>query len=310
MLRTKTPIDALDSLPSVLVRLGHLGESANMLEKFRGNVVRVAKHMCRYRLVDEYSDDAIANMTRNRRVLLLTLPCGDLDEADIERIVVADTGNWDDKDELVHECLNAHRCPLGCNDSEPRSKARVVDEVALSIGSLFSTPLGYRWKHVEAATCKTYRGRRQHDIPLQALKLQYPVKDVEAAMASLERVAKQAADREAAGLPAQDNNESVVGALKTKVRGGSVVTFLDKDKGCVLLEKAMAMLTSLQGYLNKLFKAEEVVSTYISHLACVGRNSDGMTAVGKDLRGKAIARNLDILSGGSAKMLTNVILSF
>ena len=159
----------------------------------------------------------------------------------------------------------------------------VVAGIIVSVGGFTTTPLAYRWKGMEKAACKGYRGMRQHSLLLRVFRRLYPAADVDKAATEL------------ANLTSTDNDTSL--KLKLRIRGGTVAAHLEKNPRGKDLEVIIILNVGLQGYLNLCFKPEEKVSEYTDLLQCVGEAYEEQSAELIKLRSECSTLNFRISAG-------------
>ena len=88
---------------------------------------------------------------------MLTRPASKLTEEDEEYILAADNGCWD-PERITHYCVRG-KCPLECNGSRDKARAKTVAAIKLSLCTVCALPLEYRWKGMEKALSWIYRAR-------------------------------------------------------------------------------------------------------------------------------------------------------
>ena len=293
VLACKEAVEKLEGLPGILVKLGRLGQSGRISKQVRKLIGQEAGCMLNYQIVDDCPELFYQWREHARLVLSQSVVAKDLNTTDVELILHADNGDWNDTERLDHLCLR-HKCPLGCNGNPKKAKRKVVNAVQMSLGSLFYTPLAYRWKGVEVAAAKAHRGLGQHALWLDVLTIMYPVVEADAAAIDLQALGQADAAAMAAGQEPADGNEGRRLRLKRKARGGAVVKYFSEPDAKQKVETAVLMQQGLQHYLNCCLAAEADVFAYVECL----RTGEGDY---EKLRKTAIQRNLSLVSGEAAK---------
>eukprot|EP00959_Pyramimonas_sp_CCMP1952_P069392 1448179-Pyramimonas_sp.AAC.1 len=137
------------------------------------------------RLVDAMPANFEQWRTEATRILKASRPALDIDDKEVAMILAGDNGDWS-QDEVYHWCLRG-QCPLGCNGDREKSLKLVTQCILTSVGRGYVTPLEYRWKGMEKASSKAFRGRRQHRLLDRALERMYPKSTVDKARANVAR---------------------------------------------------------------------------------------------------------------------------
>lgn len=171
VLSMKPTFECLDNLPTMLVRLGHLMESARTSCRFDEELQKEVEASFVYKQVyrlpaecDEWRRGAV-------RVLETSRSARNLSAADEEQILSIANGDWN-SEELTHYCVRGS-CAAGCQ-GETSSKASFVACMKLAVAGRMTVPLLYRWKGFEQAVAWCFRGRRCFDLLRRVFARLYP----------------------------------------------------------------------------------------------------------------------------------------
>ena len=299
VLSTKPVVDALDGLPSKWVRMGHLHESGKVSADHVAIVKAIVEDKFQFHPVAEYPYDFEAWQAKTATILRLSRPAMDLTPDDEAYIMAIDNGDWD-QEYFDHWCRGERFCKV-CKGNPDVAKAAMVTGVLLVNGQCGKTPLGYRWKGVEAFACKLYRGMRQHKIWLFSHRMLYPKA----------KTAQSQAIVEAAGGDENVDHSSQMVQHKTRVRGGKTVDMLEEDENALEVEYCLCLNSGVQAYLNKCFAADAAVSEYLKHVQFIPSATDAAPSEDiLELRSKCIRLNLDILLGKAADELLAIYSSY
>ena len=293
VLSTKEVSARSDGLTSKLVRMGHQFENGRVTAKFNELIEQKITALFEFVPVAAMPIESQQWNYHALNVLRISSPCLDLSKSDVEFIVSIDNGDWT-QPSWKHFCIG-DQCL--CRGSRGSALRLMVKAGKLSVGKMESTPLEYRWKGMERFAAKTFRGRQQHDIYfIVCLEIWPPAQTQrsEAAMAM-------------AMLANEDHNSNDSLRHKANIRGGKTVDWMQQDLNGDSLKHFLLLNVGVQGYLNKCFKADELVTKYTGLLQQVPNSLNNLSSIAKALAGhvaeageKCISANLHILSGAAA----------
>ena len=226
----------LNNLPGTLVRLGHIMENGRCEESLGKAIVAEVKECFHYRLVDAMPPDWEQWRAEATRVMKASRPALDIDDKEETLILSGDNGDWS-QDDVYHWCVRG-QCALGCDENREKSLKIVTQCVLTSIGKGYITPLEYRWKGMEKASSKAFRGRRQHRLLDRALERMCPKNIVDKARANIVQVGEQEADF----------------TVKRQIRAGKVIDAFNKAPHVLDFESAQVANVPGQTYLKAVFK--------------------------------------------------------
>ena len=160
-----------------------------------------------------------------------------------------DNGNWQ-SDKYVHYCkLGA--CPHECTDAaDSLEKAKAC--MRLSLGMGMETAELYRWKGVENANGYYNRGRSEHDILSNALKMQWTRKACDDAIAKIEAAA---------------DSQEVEFSTMNSAKAGFLLRDMDKDKNNETSFRLTLLTWPVQRFLNATMEADKLACDFVNKQA-------------------------------------------
>ena len=126
-----------------------------------------------------------------------------------------------------------------------------------------SAPLEYRWKGMEAASCKAVRGQKCFRLWERTLCNFYQPARLKKAEEQLDLAV--AADTQAGGTCRLVGGEAAIG-IRRQIRGCTCSTYFESDPNMKSGSKYMVAFANVQIYSTKLSDAEKHVSIYIDIL--------------------------------------------
>ena len=308
VLGAKSAISNRSILPKMLVKLGHLLESARTSELLLNGCLEIFRKRFRYRKCVRLPAECAAYRKEHAQILKVCRPCRAECKTILEEekeFLDAGNGSWDTW-YIDHWCV-IDACPLGCN-GDPAKSRRICEVIVFRfIRPPMTVALEYRWKGMENANTKVYLTRRFHDIWHVALIEIYPQKVVNESIVELERLEALLANvrQEGGEAPARDTEK--VAKLKKSIRGGAVVNFVSQDQGGHLMEKYAILSFPFQHFLNATLKVgketQELMDLLQQIPADIRHVADGVEAKVEEGRNKVLKDNLDLLLGAKARNL-------
>ena len=160
-------------LSGSFVRLSNQLDSGRRFRMYEDALVQLVKERFRYCPVSSLPPEAAEWAAHSKRVLDLSRGACDLDEESTTLVLLADSGDW--RDPLIkHWCVPG--CALGCGRDATKSLELCKGALKLSLGGRIEKCLAYKWKGVDKASGKVYRGRKRHDLLLASFARTYPQK--------------------------------------------------------------------------------------------------------------------------------------
>ncbi len=307
VLSTKEVSSRLDGTPSKMVRMGHQFTSGKTKAKFDQLVVDIITQSFEFIPVTAMPPESSAWKAHALNVLKISRPCLDLTVDDELFIVSVDNSDWTQPG-WKHLCIGV---TCICRGNPGFALKLMIKCGQLSIGKIESTPLEYRWKGMEVFAAKTFRGRQQHDILLNACLMIWPPSQTQRSEAALARLAELDD-----GLNGNLSNDAL--RHKANVRGGQTVDWMLQDTNGDMLKRCLLYNVGVQHFLNLCLKADELVTEYTNLLSRVPNElssiddlaRSSLSGTAEKLRNKCIGANLNILSGAAADEALSIYSAF
>ena len=287
VLATKPLIESVSGLPSFLVRLGHILQSARSFEKFKASLEKVISQAWElpgggYKRVSVYPPEYAEWRRRAQRILQLSRIDRRLSEDDENMLLAMLNGSWE-SEAVTHYCLRGTcKCTSGAE-----AKSRVANLITMLIlGGGPGVPLLYRWKAFPESLAWAFRAASLCRLLIRALEGVYGKTD----MAENERRVQAAAA----------NGEEDF-AAKAAVRGKKVLIYVRQRDLHFRFLMGLTANIPLQIYLDKIFACERDATLYREAMRAW---SPGAPPVDPALRNAVLRRNLEFLKGTAATALT------
>ena len=189
-----------------------------------------------------------------------------------------DNDNWDNE-KYVHYC-KLGVCPCECKDAAD-SLGKAKAGMRLSLGMGMVTAEIYRWKGVEEANCYHNRGRCQHELFSNALKMQWDRKACDAAMAKVE-----------AAADSQDIDFSTMNSAKA----GFLLRDMATDPNNETAFRSALLTSPVQRFLNATMQADKFACDFVNKQSL---DPDGVDT--QQARTKLFKANMSFFNGSRGK---------
>ena len=185
----------------------------------------------------------------------------------VDAIISFDNGNWNSK-KYVHYCLVGN-CPHGCTGPEDAlATAKQTTRKLIGMGPPAAEI--YRWKGVEDCNNFYGRGRGQHDILGESLRMQWDRKACDAAIAAVDQAA---------------NAELLTHTTLNSAKAGLILRDLDKDKNNLTSARLNLLTWPVQRFLNATFAVDKLACDFLNKQAMDPTGSETQEARAKHFHG-------------------------